>query len=55
MRTSKIETSSHRSPHSQSSKILLSHGNEATSEMRGSKSFKKAGVKVIAAGRREGR
>ena len=45
-------TNSHRSPHSQSPRILLSYGNEATPEVRGSKSSKKACVKVIAAGRR---
>ena len=50
-----IVTNSHRSPYSQSPPILLSHGNQATPEVRGSKSSKFAGVRVIAAGRREGR
>ena len=47
-------TNSHRSPYSQSPPILLGYGNEATPEMRGSKTPKFAGAWVIAAGRTEG-
>ena len=47
-------TNSHWSPYSQSPQILLSYGNEATPEVRESKSSKFTGVRVIAARRREG-
>ena len=49
-----IVTNSHQSPYSQSPPILLSYGNEVTPQVRGSKSSKFAGARVIAVRRREG-